>query len=265
MKLTRPGEVIELLRQLDFQPKKSLGQNFLIDGNILNRIVDTSGACEGEHILEIGPGLGVLTEALLARGVTLSAVEKDEALADWLKHRFDVDINLVVGDAVAQNYPEWVHDHGVKRVVSNLPYSVGSRILFDLFHEKARPETITVTVQLDVADRLVAPPGNKQYGILGIVAQAAYEVERVKVIGPRCFYPPPRVKSAVVHFQRRENPIVPDASGDRFRAVVKKCFAQRRKQIKSLLSEEEIARIPDLDVQRRPETLSIEEWAMLAG
>ena len=269
MKLTRPSEVRELFKQLEFTPKRTLGQNFLIDGNILKHIVQQSGAGEADTILEIGPGLGVLSEALLPRVRRLIAIEKDPALYDFLRRqmgtgRTNKAFDLRLGDATQMDYGRLREAERIDRLVANLPYSVASRILVDCCAPRARLKSMTVTVQLDVAQRLCAEPGTRQRGLLGICAQATYRVKRTQLISPRCFFPVPQVKSAVVHFERRTDS--PVQNWPAFVSLVKRGFGQRRKQLKSILQVEERDRATkaQIDMTRRPESLSLNEWALLA-
>jgi len=256
MKLTRPSEVRALLEQLSFTPSKALGQNFLIDGNILDLLVDTAAPTKNDTVAEVGPGLGVLTGALLERAGRVIAFEKDDVLVPHLRSFFaDAEhFELHHTDAVQVDWASIPFD----LFVANLPYSVGSRVLFDLFRETVRPRRIVVTVQKEVADRLAADPGGKEYGLLSVCAQAAYAVKRVKVIKPTCFMPPPRVDSAIVLFERHDTPRA--ATDERFRKMVKRCFSARRKTMKRIAKDAGWTLPEDFDGQRRPETLSVEEW-----
>jgi len=256
MKLTRPSEVRALLEQLSFTPSKALGQNFLIDGNILDLLVDTAAPTKDDTVAEVGPGLGVLTGVLLERAGRVVAFEKDDVLAPHLASFFaDAEhFELHHTDAVQVDWASLDFD----LFVSNLPYSVGSRVLFDLFRETVRPRRIVVTVQKEVADRLAASPGGKEFGLLSVCAQAAYAVKRVKIIKPTCFMPPPRVDSAIVLFERHETPRA--ETNERFRKTVKRCFSARRKTMKRIFKDAGWTLPDDFDGQRRPETVSIEEW-----
>ena len=251
--LVSPSAIKTLLAELDFQPSKILGQNFLIDGNIRDMIVSAACIEPEDHVLEVGPGLGVMTHELLDCAAKLTAIEKDDRLFAYLNKTF-IDkerLSLLHGDAVKFDYETIEFD----RFVSNLPYSVGNRIVMDVVQLPKRPKSLTIMVQLDVAQRMIAGPGNKQYGILSIIPQVFYEVKKVKTVSHGCFMPPPSIKSAVVHYTRRETPLVVTEDWLGFMAFVKKVFGQRRKQMKSTLGME----LDGFDLTRRPETFSVEE------
>lgn len=260
MKLTRPSDVRALLERLAFVPSKALGQNFLIDGNILGILLDAADITKTDTVAEVGPGLGVLTAELLERAGKLLAFEKDDRLADHLRNTYGEDprFELHHGDAVHVDWENTAFDI----FAANLPYSVGSRILFDLFRETVRPKRIVVTVQKEVADRLGARPGTKDYGLLTVCAQAAYAVKTIKVVKPTCFLPPPRVDSAIVRFERLETPRA--ETGKAFRTLVKTCFSKRRKTMGRIFRDAGWELPEAFDSQRRPETLDIEEWGTLA-
>ena len=251
--LVSPSAIKALLEELEFQPSKALGQNFLIDGNIRDMIIATASIEATDHVLEVGPGLGVLTHELIERCEKLIAIEKDDRLFKYLEKTFSgVDrLSLHHDDAVKFDYESISFD----RFVSNLPYSVGNRIVMDVVQLAKRPKSLTIMVQLDVAERMIAGPGNKQYGILSIIPQVFYEVKKVKTVSHGCFMPPPTIKSAVVHYTLREKPLVETEDWGGFVSFVKKVFGQRRKQIKSTLGLE----LSEFDMTRRPETFSVEE------
>jgi len=190
MNLTSPSQVRAFLAEIGFTPSRRLGQNFLIDRNVLEIIVGTAELGSTDQVLEVGPGLGVVTEELVRRAGRVIAVEKDRRLFGYLEGKFKgvPTLSLVNADMLdidTDELPGW----DGRKVVSNLPYSVGSRILVNLMSATASPERIVVTVQLEVAQRLVAPPGNKQYGVLSVWAQAGYDVRLVRKVSPGCFWP----------------------------------------------------------------------------
>lgn len=263
MSLSRPSAVRDLLVKLDFRPSRVLGQNFLIDGNLRNLILDTAEIQPEDTVVEVGPGLGVITEGLLERAAKLIAIEKDDRLAAHLQDYFADHPKLTLHhtDATTVDYGSLQFD----RFVSNLPYSVGSRILFELFHEDILPERIVVTVQREVADRLISAPNCKEYGLLSIVAQMQYEVERVRILKPSCFFPPPQIDSALVLFKKRAAPRVDVKDWNAWRSLVKRCFSKRRKTLRKILRDAKQETDLDLDLNRRPETLSVTEWGELAN
>ncbi len=267
-RLTSPKEVRELLAKLGHRPNKGLGQNFLIDANILDIIANTAEIQPSESILEIGPGLGALTERILPKAGSVTCIEKDPVMVDYLTSRFS-DFTLIESDALDVDLDALFAD-GITKVAANLPYSVASRLMVDIAECAHRPELMSLTIQKEVADRLVSPPGGKHYGILGILTGVFYKNKLVKKISPTCFLPPPKVWSAIVRMERRTVPIVPDAEYPTFKDLVKFCFSQRRKQIGTILRKKGIepvdALLTDAGIEHaeRPEKIEIERWAALA-
>lgn len=277
MKLTSPLQVKTLLQERGLQPNNLLGQNFLIDANIRDIIIAAADPQPDDVILEIGPGLGVLTEVLAARAGRLVAVEKDRDLCAYLRGEYaDLPaLTLIEGDALDLD-AGFFQREGITKVVSNLPYSVGSRILMNLFALPCPPPQLTVMVQLEVAERLVAAPGDKERGLLGVWAQRVYSAATVKVISPNCFYPRPQIKSAVVVMERR--PMASLQQGDRpvFRELTKASFSFRRKQMATIMARlsgrlgipaDEAAGLlltAGLDPRIRPEMLTVDQWQTLA-
>jgi 16S rRNA (adenine1518-N6/adenine1519-N6)-dimethyltransferase len=268
LRLTSPKEVRALLEKLGHRPNKGLGQNYLIDANILDIIADTADIQSEESVLEIGPGLGALTERILPKAKSLTCIEKDPTMAGYLRSRFP-NLNLIDEDALDVDLEELFED-GITKVAANLPYSVASRIMVDIAECEHRPERMSLTIQKEVADRLTAGPGNKHYGMLGILTGVFYENTMVKKISPSCFLPPPKVWSAVVKMRRREVPMVGSDVYPTFKKLVKHCFSQRRKQIGTILKRMGIAPVEELladagiEHTERPEVIELERWAALA-
>lgn len=274
MKLTSPSQVRALLQERDIQPLSALGQNFLIDANIRDMIVQSADPGPGDVVLEIGPGLGVLTESLAERAGRLVAVEKDRKLYAFLEEKLGgrPGVRLIHGDGLALG-EAFFAEHGVTKVVSNLPYSVGSRILMNLFAMAQPPARITVTVQLEVGERLMAGPGEPERGLLGVWAQRSYAVEIRKIVSPTCFCPPPKVRSAIVQLDRLAGT---PANGAFFRKLTKEAFGYRRKQLGSILnrigshlglapvSALQVLEILAIDPKTRPEVLSVAQWQAMA-
>jgi 16S rRNA (adenine1518-N6/adenine1519-N6)-dimethyltransferase len=274
--LTSPTQVRTLLETRGLQPNQVLGQNFLIDANIRDIIVDAAEVGREDVVLEIGPGLGVITEPLVQRARRVIAVEKDAGLYRWLQEALgDVPtLQLIHADAldiVPQEAPGW----GITRLVSNLPYSVGSRVLMDVFALPVPPLSITVTIQLEVADRLAAGAGHPERGLLSVWAQRWYDVKVVKKISPGCFVPRPKVMSAVVRLTRHAGP--PPGAGGFFRDLTRACFGYRRKQIGTILGRvagdlgleaaTAVAALGELGIEPRlrPETFTVDTWEKLAA
>jgi len=265
--LTRASEVRAYLSDMGFAPSKSLGQNFLIDANMRDLIVEAAGIQSGDRVVEVGPGLGVMTEALVKRADEVTAIELDFRLAEHLRAWFSDHRNLEIRreDATQTDWAPLLRPDPV-RVISNLPYSVGNRILYELADHRKAPVSITVMVQKDVADRLLAAPGEDDYGLLTVRMSWAFRIHRVRNVPGSCFLPPPRVASSVVHLERRPTPPAPLHDPDRFDSLVRFAFTRRRKQLRKILKDYG-ASDPEttLDLQRRPETLRLEEWAELAN
>lgn len=267
-RLTSPKEVRGLLAQLGHRPNKGLGQNYLIDANILDIIADTANIQSSESALEIGPGLGALTERIIPRAKSVTCIEKDPTMAKYLKSRF-TDISLIEEDALEIDL-DALFAGGITKVAANLPYSVASRLMVDIAECEHRPVLMSLTIQKEVADRLTAPPGDKHYGMLGILTGVFYENTLVKKISPTCFLPPPKVWSAVVKMERRAMPIIDEAIYPTFKKLVKHCFSQRRKQVGTIIKHMGISPVDELladagiEHTERPEVIEIERWAALA-
>ena len=270
MNLTAPSEVKALLAQLDFRPSKVLGQNFLIDSNILKILLATADLRQGDSVIEIGPGLGVLTEGLTRGAGKVVAIEKDKRLAAYLRDRFQKTPNLELIEADALDVDMDKHlAAGCNKVVANLPYSVASRLIVNLAEAPHRPEQMVVTIQNEVADRLIAAPGTDDYGLLSVLMQLQYEIELRKSISPSCFYPPPEVKSAIVNMVLRELPEKP-RDYHQLKELLRLCFSKRRKQLGGVLRKnfaqfDTVLSQLKLDPQSRAETLSPEQWVKLSN
>ncbi len=274
MNLTSPSQVKAWCIEHDFHPNKVLGQNFLIDRNILLSIVDTGleGAGPEPNVLEIGPGLGVLTQELLNRGARVTAIEKDPVLADRLAASLGNPPNLSVVTADALDWiarmrrengdvrdvrgvrdvrPDFTH------LVSNLPYQAGTRILLDILITRQIP-ALTILVQTEVAERLAAPEGSKTRALAGVFAQLDYDVRVVRKVPPTCFWPRPAVSSAIVKLTRHErNAALTDQERRTFRSLAKQAFEHRRKQLGTIFKDL-------IQSTLRAEDLSNEEWVQLA-
>ena len=228
--LTRPSEVRALLAQLDFHPSRVLGQNFLIDRNVLNILLDAAELGPADAVVEVGPGLGVLTGALLSRAAAVTAVEKDNRLAPYLRERFGdrPNLTLIHADALACDFPALFPRPGMK-LVANLPYAVAARLLVELTAIPHPPELIVVTIQREVADRLEAAPSTDDYGLLSILMQRHYEIATVKHISPSCFWPPPEVQSSIARLELRPEPLGGPADELALRNLLRHAFSRRRK------------------------------------
>lgn len=274
--LTRPSEVRKILERIDFKPSKVLGQNFLIDQNILTLLLDYAGVTEDDTVLEVGPGLGVVTHALAAQAGRVIAVEKDHRLHRYLaKHLCNVPhIELIHAD-ILDIFPDDLPVQDITKVVANLPYSISGRFLTDLCLQPDGPGDIVITVQKEVADRLAASPGGKTYGMLSVFAQARYEARVCRTISSSCFLPRPQVQSAIVHLSRRQSRELADIEIPLFQSLVKASFSNRRKQLGTIfdrapeplhLSRHDLGHELEafgLREQDRPEQVPPEGWLQL--
>jgi len=247
----------ELLAARGIQLTKSLGQNFLHDANQLRRIVKAAELSKADKVLEIGPGLGPLTELLLQNAGEVLAIEKDARLVEILEERFDVGqasslsssknekletgkmpvLRLLHADALEllkrepRDWSDW-------KLVANLPYSVASPMLVELAQSPRRPRRMVATLQLEVAQRLMAKAGDEDYGILTLLIQLGYEPREWFKIPASCFFPKPDVDSACVVLVRRAAPLLPENQRETFVKIVKRAFSQRRKMMLKLLRED---------------------------
>ena len=285
------SEMKQILAEGGIQLTRSLGQNFLHDGNQLRRIVEAAELTRNDKVLEIGPGLGPLTELLVAHAGEVLAVEKDARLAQFLQARFGLEpplgligqmttgvrkcgtpnLHLLHADALkflqrdARDWSGW-------KLVANLPYSVASPILVELAQRADGPERMVITLQLEVARRLMAGAGNKDYGVLTLLLQLHYAPQSWFKISARCFFPVPEVDSACVTLLRRPKPLLNLELAGVFTKLVKHSFSQRRKMTLKLLKtewpegqlKEAFARL-QLSPQSRAENISLEHFVQLAG
>lgn len=277
--LTSPRDVRALLDAAGIRPSRRLGQNFLIDRNALEAIVEAAAPEPGERILEVGPGLGVLTEALLERGCRVLAVEKDPALHALLMERWrdEPRLELRLGDALELDYAAlFAPEGGIRRLISNLPYSVGTRIVVEAAIQAVPPERMVVLVQKEVADRFAARPGTADMGTAGLWLQQAYDVEIVRAVKPSCFLPAPDVTSSIVRMTRHRRFPLSEPVRARLRALSRIAFQHRRKQMATLYRSAPDALAADPEQVRarlaarglppgaRAEELSVADWCALA-
>ncbi|MBU6433329.1 MAG: ribosomal RNA small subunit methyltransferase A [Nitrospirae bacterium] len=252
-------------------PKKRLGQNFLIDPNIVRKIVALAELGSSDHVLEIGPGRGVLTEALCHVAGCVTAVEVDPRLHAYLETRQAElpNVKLVCADALT--YPLESLPMGTA-VVANLPYYISTPLLFRLLDQRGRFPRMVLMLQAEVADRLAAKPGGPDYGVLSVMAQYAADITKSFRVSAQCFRPRPEVASAVVLLRTKERTGLNQQEEVAFRALVKAAFAHRRKTLVNSLRDEgyELHRVAatlqrlDIAPTRRAETLSVEDFLRLA-
>ncbi|MCQ2339762.1 MAG: 16S rRNA (adenine(1518)-N(6)/adenine(1519)-N(6))-dimethyltransferase RsmA [Paludibacteraceae bacterium] len=243
--------------------KKSFGQHFLKDLGVARRIAETAPA---GRILEIGPGMGVLTQFLLSNPqIQLTAIELDSESVQYL-HEWYPELHLIEGDFLKldlnQLYPE-----GDFCVIGNYPYNISSQIFFKVLDYKDRIPVCSGMIQKEVAERLASGPGNKAYGILSVLLQAWYDIEYLETVPEHVFAPPPKVKSAVIRMKRNNRKSL-GCDEQLFKSVVKAAFNQRRKQMRNSLQQLAGKGNPILEENiftRRPEQLSVEEFIHLTN
>jgi len=267
----KKSELLALLARLEIHPSRKLGQNFLIDDNMLDALVRASSPVAGETVLEIGPGTGVLTRRLLETGCQVTAVELDHRLAAYLREEFGAHQNfrLIEGDACKQDYQELLGDAPF-RCIANLPYSCGSVFLAVIATLQNPPTELFVLLQKEMGDRLTAAVDTKEYGSLTCRLQWLYDISLVRTVPPGVFFPPPEVMSAYVRLKRL--PTIPALElRQRATILVNAAFSQRRKKITGLLGKYEFRRpLPDLlealriSPDSRAENLTPEQYLQLA-
>ncbi len=234
-----------MTRPQSHRPKRSLGQNFLVDGNLRRRIVEEAGILPGDTVLEIGPGQGALTELLAEEAHQLILVELDRELAARLRDRFRdrPTVKVVEGDILKLPLEALVEAPEGLRVVGNIPYNITTPILFHLL-APPRPGEILLMVQKEVADRILAEPGTGDFGALTVGVQAVAEVERVLHVPPAAFRPRPKVDSAVIRIRPlRPSPLTPEEE-TALRTLTRSLFQWRRKQLRKTLGSHPELRLP---------------------
>ena len=251
--------------------KKSLGQNFLKDPYYLKKIIDAARLGPEDLVLEIGPGLGHLTRLLASQARKVLALEIDERLIPLLRQEFSMLHNVEIVHADANEYPyEILPDRW--KVVANLPYNVATPIIQRLIACRDKFTTLTLMLQQEVAERLAALPGGREYGYLSVLVQLYAEPNIDFIVPPGAFTPKPEVTSAVITLTMRDHPAVKVLDERFFVRVVKAAFSQRRKTLKNALKQldvpvEKMAIVPDktgIDLRRRAETLTVKEFGLLA-
>lgn len=280
IEVATPKRTKEIIAKYGFSFKKSLGQNFLIDQNILNKIVEAAELDETKGALEIGPGIGALTQRLAASAGKVTAVEIDNRLIPILRDVLSEDTNTEVihGDVLKLDLKQVFEDRfsdvsGVS-VVANLPYYVTTPILMKLLEERLPLEHIVVMIQKEVADRMAAKPGGKEYGSLSVAVQYYCVPQVVCIVPHTVFIPQPNVDSAVIKLSLRDKPAVDVPDEDHYFRVVQASFAQRRKTLFNNLTafvgkdnREALTALLTgigIDPARRGETLSLEEFASVS-
>jgi 16S rRNA (adenine1518-N6/adenine1519-N6)-dimethyltransferase len=273
--MTSPKLVSEHLKNLkvhgvqSLRPRKSLGQNFLRDENITRKIVRAIHPQPSDFMLEIGPGEGALTKYLAPAVKRLIVVDVDERVAVRMRELFR-EVEVIHDDFLEIDLAEIAGSNGGPlRVVGNIPFNITSPILFHLLDNRASVSDVMLMVQKEVAQRLVAGPGGKDYGILSVSFQLFAEVTILFDVSPNAFYPKPDVTSSVINLTMRKTPRCALASERVFRSMVRSIFGKRRKMLRSSMKyfcDEHGYMLPEkVDLTRRPEQLSIEELVQMSN
>lgn len=276
--LTSPKAVTALLAAHGIRPNRVLGQNFLIDRNILNHIVDAAELTPDDRVLEVGPGLGVLTEPLLANCRHVTAIEKDAGLHRILQKRWGNDsrLTLISDDALAVDLCA-IFSAGTTRLISNLPYAVGVRIVVNAACCETPPEMMILLLQKEVSDRFTAKAGTADMGAVTVWLRQRYTVMRIRTVKPTCFHPRPEVMSAVIKLTRHHKFPLDFGEREKLRRLTKTAFLHRRKQLASAMRHAENGLARDAAYTHevlvacgapetaRPEDLSVEQWISLSA
>lgn len=267
-----PTATRDLLNRLGHSPRRFLGQNFLVDGNIVRKSLELAAVRPGDTVVEIGPGLGTLTSALLEAGATVWAVEKDPTLAGYLRtslaEQYPDRLHLLEGDAVEHPLAGLVPDQADFKIVANLPYAISSPWM-EAVLAGPLPVCMVLMLQLEAAERYAANPGTKNFGAISIFLQSAFEVMPGHRVAAACFHPRPEVDSCLLHLGRRPAPF---HYAQPVRSLIRACFQQRRKQLRAVLRQH----LPDggqwwlarlgargFSAQSRAEQIPVEAWQEL--
>ena len=267
-------ELLAALDALEMRPGRGLGQNFLLDGNLLDWTVRNSGASAGDEVLEVGPGFGALTEKLVDAGFRVTSVEFDRRLAEYLRKKFAgaENFRLIEADACRVEYDELFPGNAVYRAVANLPYAISSVFIARMLECRNRPVSMLFMLQKEMGERLSALSGTKAYGALSVRTQMCYETRIEKIVPPQVFCPPPEVDSALVSFKRRDGAALPADLEAKLSSLVRGLFTQRRKQIGKTLGqmvgrEKAAAALAalGLSAELRPDRLTVADFAALTA
>lgn len=257
---------------MNYQTKKRFGQHFLHDRTVIDKIIMAAQLDLQKQVVEIGPGLGVLTDELLPRSAHVQVMEIDRDLIERLTARNDTRLTIHSGDVLKLPWRDFL-DQPPYILVANLPYNISSQIVFRLIEHRDLFQRMVLMFQREVGERLVAPPGGKDYGILSVLCQLWYDIKTVTLVKPEAFSPPPKVDSIVLDFQLLSAPRVDPIDEVLFKKVVKGAFTQRRKTLRnSLLASGFAATDIDYALQQagvspgcRGETLSLHNFSALTN
>lgn len=278
MKLYAPSTIRDIKDRYGFRLSKSLGQNFLTDKNIIDKIIDATEIADEDLVIEIGPGIGVLTYEAAQKAGKVTAIEIDKNLIPILKDNlseFD-NVEIVNQDVLKTDLNSMIDESGCKKakIIGNLPYYITTPIIMAILERRVHADSITVMMQKEVADRIKSKPGSKVYGALSVAVQYYCTVQTVAVVPKEVFYPVPKVDSAVLRLDIRKDKPVELIDEKMFFRCIKAGFGQRRKTLSNSLmgigdvTKDEVKECLSsvgIDEKRRAETLSLDEFANLAN
>jgi 16S rRNA (adenine1518-N6/adenine1519-N6)-dimethyltransferase len=258
------------------RPLKSLGQNFLVDGGIIDKIITSADILPDDNVLEIGPGRGALTDIMCQRAGRLVLIEFDHALAADLKLRFEDDprVTVIDADVLTVDLEDVLSGAETWKVIANLPYNISTAVLFRLMDIRHKLSRMVLMLQKEVGDRLVSPPDCKDYGVTTVLLGVWFNIRREFLVRPGSFHPAPKVDSAVLSFVPLAEPRVYIGDAVLFKRVVKAAFGMRRKTLYNCLKGAELVSTDELnkilsecgiDGKRRGETLTLAEFATLSS
>lgn len=265
----------DIVKKHSFKFTKSLGQNFLIDDNVVNDIVIGAEIGKDDTVIEIGPGIGTLTKELLQKAKKVYCIELDSELIPILNEELkDYDnLTIINGDALRYDFSKILNENNNVKVVANLPYYITTPIVTKLLKERYKFSSITIMIQKEVAARMISEPNCKEYGALSILIQYYCKGTKIRNVAPECFMPRPKVESTVIKLEVLENPSVTVTDEKMYFRIVRDSFNMRRKTIWNALKElklpsDDIKKCFEscgIDTKRRGETLSLEEFANLSN
>jgi len=256
-----------LQKVANIKAKKSYGQHFLINEAVAKKIAESLHRKDGGlNVLEVGPGKGVLTKYLIEQGLCFKAVEADRDMVDYLNQNLGLDESSIIFLDFLKLNAYKVFDGQPFYIIGNFPYNISSQIVFKMLKAKELVPEMVGMFQKEMADRIIAPPGNKVYGVISVLTQAFYSGEMLMKVSPGSFSPPPKVQSAVIRLTRRDNQEL-GCNEKLFRTIVKIAFGQRRKMLRNTMKSlvEESAVLEDKFFDQRPEQLSVQDFVQVTN